>query len=146
MAKVKFHYNDMRSAESCPNCGCEFEAMFMESVCEHCGFVSFGCSLCPKSSSGNCYGKDCSCVKNRLKNELFAVFYYNDFFNLPQEYCIIASTMNRNSIVAVMEGMRLVPIYTAKSIFGFTTIDVEEYKKTNDLSKYKKIAELFNEE
>ena len=157
--EVKIHYNNDCGYEGCPNCGGEMQSKFMLTACKHCGFISFGCDLCPVyHGNGGCYGKNCGAEHNKLPCDLYAVKTKQAFDKLPNEYKYELGKVKQHSTFVLLVGARLVPVYTEASVWGVTTIPVDLYEKALngkeikasdikfDLGKISKIAELLTEE
>ena len=88
MAKLKIFANPDYGDEMCPVCSCEFTAPFGLAVCRTCGFVSWGCNMCPLDKF-KCCGDSKKCPINH-NFELYAVFRQKEFDSLPDEYKIYA--------------------------------------------------------
>lgn len=141
MAKKKLNIfaNPDYGAELCPVCSCEFTAPFGLAVCRTCGFVSWGCNMCPLDKFKCCGSKQCP-IKHNFA--LYAVFSQKEFDSLPDGYKIYDPTP-RNNYAILMVVNRVSHIYTERRLVGFTTIDLEEWRKGNhSLDKVRKIKEI----
>lgn len=136
---VRIIYNDDYGDESCPVCGQEFVAPFSHAVCRHCGFISWGCSLCPTRS--HCYTETCPIERVA---DLYGIFTREEFDELPADYkygCEIPQKTHFN----LLTGNKLLSIYTERSIVGVTTIDMKAWRNGNrDLKDATPIEQLMD--
>lgn len=140
MSKLKIFANPDYGDELCPVCSCEFTAPFGLAVCRTCGFVSWGCNMCPLDKF-KCCGDSKKCPINH-NFELYAVFRQKEFDSLPDEYKIYVPTQKRNYAILMVLN-RVSHIYTERRLVGFTTIDLEEWRKGNhSLDKVPKIEQI----
>ena len=140
MAKLKIFANPDYGDEMCPVCTCEFTAPFGLAVCRTCGFVSWGCNMCPLDKF-KCCGDSKKCPINH-NFELYAVFRQKEFDSLPDAYKIYVPTKATNYAILMVHN-RVSHIYTERRLVGFTTIDMEEWRKGNhSLDKVPKIESI----
>ena len=140
MDKLKIFANPDYGDEMCPVCTCEFTAPFGLAVCRTCGFVSWGCNMCPLDKS-KCCGDSKKCPINH-NFELYAVFSQKKFDSLPDGYKISVPTKATNYAILMVRN-RVSHIYTERRLVGFTTIDLDEWRKGNhSLDKVPKIEEI----
>ena len=131
--KLRIYQNDSIGDELCPACGAEFPAPFAMTACDCCGFISFGCNMCPLDYNtqkhpdlkATCNGKDCPA--QHAVPVLYAIFEQSEFDSLPEEYKGHV-TAKRHSYMNLLLGNRLVPVYTSKPVVGITTIDMEKWR------------------
>ena len=140
MTKLKIFANPDYGDEMCPVCTCEFTAPFGLAVCRTCGFVSWGCNMCPLDKF-KCCGDSKKCpIKHNF--ELYAVFRQKELDSLPDAYKIYVPTQQCNYAI-LMVNNRVSHIYTERRLVGFTTIDMDEWRKGNhSLDKVPKIESI----
>ena len=127
--KLKVYQNDSIGDECCPVCGSEFPAPFSLTACSTCGFISFGCNMCPLDYNRRkhpdltavCEGKACP-VYHPVTN-LYAIYSKRVWDMLPEEYKGHVTAKPRSYIHLLLQD-RVVPIYTSRHVYGITTIDM----------------------
>lgn len=150
--KLKVYQNDSIGDECCPACGAEFPAPFSLTACSNCGFISFGCNMCPLDYNRRkhpdltavCNGTACP-VYHPVSN-LYAIYSKKEFDSLPAEYQGRVST-KRNSYMNLLLQDRLVPVYTSRRVVGITTIDMDKWRNgERDLTGTPTILNIMGDE
>lgn len=134
--KLRIYQNEDFGVEVCPACCSEFSSPYSMTACEHCGYISFGCNMCPldysqqtnKTLKATCNRAGCP-AKHPVEN-LYAIYSRKEFDSLPEAYRghVVAK---RKSYMHLLLNDRVVPIYTTRRVVGITTIDMYEWRKGN---------------
>lgn len=145
--KLKIYQNDAVGDELCPACGKEFPAPFSMAVCVHCGFISFGCNMCPldyNSQRNELLKATCNgngCPAHRPVKNLYAIFSWNELQQLPRDYVGEVSG-GKNKTMQLLVGSSIVPVYTGRKVIGITTIDMDAWR--NGQRDLKNVPTIYN--